>query len=206
MGAITYRFATRADRGEAEDLFAESFATASYFEWMHPEGNGRADALVVAFAPEIAHNLASPGCLLPVAEDGERLVAGALWQGPDRWQVPAWRSLAFLPRQMRLGDRRRRREFFERGEAFEHALAEAHPREPHWYLALFGCRPDYRGRRLAAPLMRAGLDRAAHDCLPAYLECERALIGLYESYGFEVIKEIAVPPGSPAMFGMWREA
>ena len=66
-------------------------------------------------------------------------------------------------------------------------MADAHPTSPHWYLALMGVDPQFRGLGLGARLIEAGLRTVDADQLPAYLETPNPkAIPLYERYGFTV--------------------
>jgi GNAT superfamily N-acetyltransferase len=85
-------------------------------------------------------------------------------------------------------------------------LLEAHhPHDPHhYYLMLLGVRPAHQGTGIGAALLRAVLDRADRDGVPAYLEAtslrNRAL---YERHGFEVTAELRTSD-CPPLWAMWR--
>jgi GNAT superfamily N-acetyltransferase len=84
-------------------------------------------------------------------------------------------------------------------------LDRHHPHEPHhYYLMLLGVRPDHQGTGIGGALLRAVLDRADRDGVPAYLEAtslrNRAL---YERHGFEVTAELRTSD-CPPLWAMWR--
>lgn len=79
-----------------------------------------------------------------------------------------------------------------------------HPEEPHFYLATIGIHPDSRGQGLGSTLMQRVLDVCDNEGLLAYLESSNPRnVSLYESAGFKVIAEAALPDG-PIMRPMVR--
>jgi ribosomal protein S18 acetylase RimI-like enzyme len=77
-----------------------------------------------------------------------------------------------------------------RYEAVVHALT---PTEPHWYLGVLATHPDHAGRRWGRLAMRAGLDRARADGLPACLEtATEANVGIYRASGWTVAATAAL--------------
>jgi len=90
--------------------------------------------------------------------------------------------------------------------AFMTQVAEFHPHDPHWYLALLGVDPVKQGRGCGSALLVHGLDRCDRDGVPAYLEASSARNkALYERHGFEEIGVIQAG-SSPPMFPMVRSA
>ena len=84
-------------------------------------------------------------------------------------------------------------------------LGEAHPRTPHWYLALVGTRSVARRRGQASAVIEAVTARCDEQGLPAYLESSHPdNVPLYRSHGFVVTAEVAVE-GGPTVPLMWRE-
>lgn len=86
------------------------------------------------------------------------------------------------------------------------AMAQHHPHEPHWYLAMIGVDPARQGRGLGSALLKAGLARCDADGLIAYLESSHPRnVPLYERFGFEVMG--VVQPGDfPPIYPMLRPA
>jgi GNAT superfamily N-acetyltransferase len=123
----------------------------------------------------------------------------ALWAPPGKWktrlpqlavQAPAW--LRVLGRRVPAGLR------------LLTLMERHHPREPHYYLAAIGVRPDGQGRGVGAALLAPVLDRCDGEGLPAYLESSKPEnIPFYARHGFEVTGEVAVP-GGPPIWPMWR--
>ena len=92
------------------------------------------------------------------------------------------------------------------GEIFSlfEAMAEHHPKEPHWYLWLMGIDPAYQRQGLGTALLNHALDSCDSDGTPAYLEATSPVsVRLYQRHGFDVVGEITVC-GSPPMYPMVR--
>src|SRR5699024_10719479 len=128
-------------------------------------------------------------------------VAGAaVWDPPGQWQathaarllsVPA--ELLALGRAARLAGR------------VDDILAQAHPREPHWFREEIGTVGAVRGMGHGTALLRSRLDRCDAEGMPAYLESsKRGNVPYYEKFGFAVTGEIRMPDG-PSLWGMWRD-
>jgi GNAT superfamily N-acetyltransferase len=84
-------------------------------------------------------------------------------------------------------------------------LIEKHlPKEPVWYLHYAGCDPAFQGKGYGGAAIRAGLERADQDGLPAYLEtADEHNIPLYQSFGFAIKHSWQIPEG-PQFWGMQR--
>lgn len=92
------------------------------------------------------------------------------------------------------------------GRAAQEVMKNAHPEEPHWYLATIGSDPMVRGKGFGQALMRSRLDRCDAEYCPAYLESSKPdNVPYYERFGFTVIGEIVLPNGGPPLWRMWRE-
>jgi len=88
-------------------------------------------------------------------------------------------------------------------DAAEHAKR---PREPHFYLAILGVRPDRQGTGLGSALLSRTLSRLDEAGAPAYLESSNPVnVPLYQRHGFRAVDEIRLPGGGPSELCMWRE-
>jgi ribosomal protein S18 acetylase RimI-like enzyme len=75
------------------------------------------------------------------------------------------------------------------------------PDEPVWYLDRVGVDPSRQGEGLGKTLVQYGLDRAAADGRPAFLEtATERNVGLYRSLGFQVVNHGDVPGGGPRIW------
>ena len=95
-----------------------------------------------------------------------------------------------------------------RVDALMDGFAHARPAAPdHYYLSLFGTRPDSRGRGRGMGLLADNLARIDREHAPAYLESTNpANLGRYRSVGFTEHGAIELPRGGPTVTTMWREA
>lgn len=85
-------------------------------------------------------------------------------------------------------------------------MAEFHPAEPHWYLAILGVDAVRQGQGQGAQLMREALARCDAEGLSAYLESSNpANVSFYRRHGFEVVGEIQAGD-SPVSLPMRRPA
>jgi GNAT superfamily N-acetyltransferase len=76
--------------------------------------------------------------------------------------------------------------------AFEHMHRE-HLQAPHWYLATLGVDPPAQGQGLGSALLAGLLHRADADCLPVWLETDRAAnLPFYERAGFDCVRETRI--------------
>jgi len=94
----------------------------------------------------------------------------------------------------------------DRSDALMAGLAAAHPTGPdHYYLSLFGTRPDQRGKGLGMALLADNLARIDTEGTPAYLESTNAAnLVRYRSVGFADHGSFALPDGGPVVTTMWR--
>jgi ribosomal protein S18 acetylase RimI-like enzyme len=80
---------------------------------------------------------------------------------------------------------------------------ESHVPDDAWYLDAIGVDPARQGRGIGGALIRLGLDRAAQDGVPAFLETAvEDNVGYYEGFGFRVIDEGAPAPDGPRVWFM----
>ncbi|MEU7947884.1 GNAT family N-acetyltransferase [Micromonospora taraxaci] len=81
-----------------------------------------------------------------------------------------------------------------RVEGYDDTVHAALPTYPFWYLGVLGTHPDSAGRGWGRAVMRAGLDRAAADGLPAILETSNpGNVELYRRAGWEVVGSLSEP-------------
>jgi GNAT superfamily N-acetyltransferase len=130
--------------------------------------------------------------------DGE--LGAAVWAAPERWRLTRLEevrlTLAMLPAVWS-----RLAQVLEGLETIDHA----HPRTPHYYLAVLGTEPDAQGRGIGSALLRPTLETCDRDEVPAYLESSKERnIDFYARHGFRVTAELRMPEGPP-VWSMWRD-
>jgi ribosomal protein S18 acetylase RimI-like enzyme len=128
--------------------------------------------------------------------------AAAAWQPPS----PPPSDDAFLAGMAAALEVRAAPDDIERLLVMGAAMDEAHPTEPHWYLATIATEPDRRARGMGGALLTESLKVVDAAGMPAYLESSNPRnITLYQRHGFEVTREIPIGDG-PSMTAMWRPA
>jgi GNAT superfamily N-acetyltransferase len=87
----------------------------------------------------------------------------------------------------------------------QHAMAERHLLEPHFYVRTIGVRTARQGRGLGSALMRPTLERADSAGLPAYIEAStQRSAALYGRLGFLHIETLDLPDAGPRLWLMRR--
>ena len=135
------------------------------------------------------HHAVLPGRHQATGPDGDGVwtAAGgegaALWAPPEHWQTPVRDGLALAladhPGHPRPGVAAR--------WPCSPRVEKAHPREPHWYLAVLGTDPDHQGKGIGTALLAPVLERCDREGMPAYLESSKeSNVPYYERFGFRV--------------------
>jgi ribosomal protein S18 acetylase RimI-like enzyme len=166
--------ATAADRDRVVETFVAAFADDPAVRFFFPDDDSYA-GYAATFAGVMFDQRLASGTVW-VVEGG---AAVAMWDPPVR---AADEPPLPFPADVRA-----------RLKAYHHGVHAALPTGPHWYLGVLATHPAHAGRRLGRTVMRAGLDRAAADGLPAYLETSTAKnVAIYRSAGWQVVKELPV--------------
>lgn len=196
---IDVRPAVRADTAALSQALGRAFFDDPVMAWLLPDAQARRRKLHKLFAALTRHHHLARGGV-EVASVGTTIAAAALWDPPGRWQHSTAEELRAAPSMLATFGTALRR-----GLRVTELMKQAHPEEPHWYLAVIGSDPQVRGAGLGHALMRSRLDRCDAEFAPAYLESSNPdNIGYYERFGFEVTGEIVLPDGGPTMYPMWR--
>lgn len=191
--------ARKADIRELSHTLSRAFFEDPVVSWIVPEAPRRAKGLPRMFATMTRYHFLGGGAS-EIATDGGHVAAAALWDPPGRWKQSRLEGLLMMPgfvRAFGLGA--------NRGKVVDELMKKNHPEEPHWYLAVIGSDPTFRGGGFAHALMRSRLDRCDAEHAPAYLESSNPdNVPYYERFGFEVTGEIVIPDGGPTLWPMWR--
>jgi len=129
---------------------------------------------------------------------------GSLWLPPGiSKHIRLWNSLdiaASMIKHSGVGS-------IARGAAVDNILAQAKPKQPHYYLFAIGARAAHQSKGIGSALMKTGLERVDAAKMPAYLESSKERnVGFYQQFGFEVTEVVSPPNGCPPLWVMWREA
>jgi ribosomal protein S18 acetylase RimI-like enzyme len=191
----TVRHATKEDRAALAVTLGRAFEDDPVMAWFFPDAARRPDWNRRFFAMRVRQ-------LLPHGEtytiDGT--LGGALWALPNRWRV-GYLEEARMGAALLLALGRRIPQVIRGVEMIE----RAHPRTPHYYLAVLGTDPDAQGRGVGSALIRPVLESCDRDDIPAYLESSKERnIDFYARHGFKVTDELRLPDGPP-VWPMWRD-
>ena len=92
--------------------------------------------------------------------------------------------------------------FFEAIGPVHHELMPG----PHWYLAILAVDPASQGRGIGGALVRRGLQDAARDSLPAYLEtATERNVAFYVGLGFRVVHDSVEPESGLRWWAFGRD-
>jgi len=193
------RSAASADVKKLAAVLARAFYEDPPLIWMLPDPATRLGCITRMFATVIGIESLRYGGV-DLACGGEKILGGAIWLPPGHWQ-PAFREqIRAMPNHARA-----LAGAWGRAARYGHALEDAHPKEPHWYLKAIGVDPAWQGRGIAGLLLRSRLNRCDQDGQPAYLEVSEAGgVSLYEHFGFRRTDNLDMPEGAPVITAMWR--
>ena len=190
----TAKLLTPENNREVAQTLARAFQDETGWSYVIPDADQRAKRLARAFHLFLRDEhrkgavFGTPG-----------FEAVTLWRGPGQAHDSLWdRIRLIVPFIKVLGGA------IGRGLEVSDLIEKHLPKEPCWYLHYAGCHPDFQGKGFGGAAIRAGLERADYDGLPAYLETADAHnVELYRSFGFEVVHEWQIPEG-PMFWGMKR--
>jgi ribosomal protein S18 acetylase RimI-like enzyme len=172
---------------------AAAFEPDPVFGWMLPEATTREARMERLFTLLLKlHGRTGRILALPGGK------AASIWQPPGTAILSTATILAHLPTLLGVFGTHILRSLKVSGEI------EAHmPRDKRfWYLHFVGVSPELQGRGLGKAMVHQGLQWAAADRLPTYLETARpANVALYLGLGFKVLAEWDVP-GGPHFWSM----
>jgi ribosomal protein S18 acetylase RimI-like enzyme len=191
VAGFELRKATANDVYCLNTALAEAFYDDPVFGWLMPDEQSRLARLRRFFAIQLRRVALTRGSVWTSSD----LAGAALSMPPGKWRTPL---RALLAHATTFGLRQ------ARAARLVVAIESRHLREPHYYIADIGVRPQMQGKGLGSALMRPTLDRCDEQRLPAYLEAssERSA-ALYERLGFSAIRELRVG-GSPPLWPMLR--
>jgi ribosomal protein S18 acetylase RimI-like enzyme len=197
------RAAIRADIPELAGVLSRAFAREPQFTWMQPDDELRARVQLAMFQRTLRVIYPVESGTEVLLENGA-IIGGAIWAPPGKWKVTPWRQLRVIPGLIRALGATHFWRYARRRQAIGDALDQAHPPEPHWYLAALGADPGAQGKGVGSALVCSGLARCDRDRENTYVECFEPLVPYYERFGFEVMGAIEMPKEVPNGVSMWR--
>jgi len=189
------RKATSADRPAAAATLARAFFDDPVMRWLFPWKNRRLKILEAFFDSSLRIYLRHDEVEL-YGDDG----AAALWAPPGKWKVGPLEIVRFMPQLVPV-----MRSSAIRGLRVLTHVEKHHPKAPHEYLAVLGTDPVYQGKGIGSALLRSMLERCDRDGIPSYLESSSEdSKRLYLRHGYQVTRELPLPPDGPPVWLMWR--
>ena len=132
-------------------------------------------------------------------------IAGiALWVPPGKWPYSPLLQMrqligsiaAFAPNLSSLS----------RARPIMHAVADAHPKRPQWYLQLLMVDPPFQRQGIGGVLQEPTLAECDRGGIFAWVETQKAEnLAYYERFGFKVVAEHRPVADAPAMWSLGRE-
>jgi ribosomal protein S18 acetylase RimI-like enzyme len=190
------RKATSQDRAAIVPMLARAFHNDPVWSWLFPRDERRPEILEVFF--DIAMRMYLRNDEVDLYGDA---LGAALWAPPGKWQVGPIEMLRSVPKILPV-----MRSRTIRGMQVMTHVEKHHPHDPHEYLAVLGTEPEHQGEGIGSALLRSMLERCDRERMPAYLESSsEGSKRLYLRHGFEVTRELPLPPDGPLVWLMWRE-
>lgn len=195
-GEVSMKRVIRADVPDAAgmvDSFCAAFADDPGLAWIWPDHADRIARLPHFFAPIVGGTLANG---VGFRSEGQEAVS--LWRRPDAitptiQEMAPWH--ADTAKAFSSGGQRSR--------LMGQALKAHQPRDSWWYLQFIGVRPEAQGTGLGGGVIRAGLELAAAEGLPVYVEVMNPdNLGYYHHIGFDTTAEFDVPDSGPHVWAM----
>jgi ribosomal protein S18 acetylase RimI-like enzyme len=175
---------------------ARAFHDDPVMEWMFPDDRQRVQLNQRFFRLRVRGLLDQDETY---TTDGH--AGAACWAQPGRWEMGLLEGLAFGLRVAAMV--RTRAPTLARGWQM---VDGAHPKEPHWYLAILGTDPEAQGQGVGSALMQPVLDDCDRNEVPAFLESSKERnVAFYARHGFRVTQELTLPDGPP-IWQMWRDS
>jgi GNAT superfamily N-acetyltransferase len=152
----------------------------------------------------VLRHVSTVGLTRTASIDG-KIVGLALWVPPGKWPYSPMLQIrqlfgsiaAFAPN---LGS-------LNRGRPIMHAVVEAHPKRPQWYLQLLMVDPPFQRHGIGGMLQTPTLDVCDREGIFAWVETQKEEnLAYYQRFGFEVVAEHRPVAQAPAMWSMGREA
>ena len=194
-GPHAVRRATSPDRPAVVKTLGRAFYDDPVMKWLFPWDARRLGILEAFFDVTMRLYLRND----EVELYGDTLGA-ALWAPPGKWRVGPLDMMRNFPKLVPV-----MRSRAIRGLQTMTYVEKHHPHEPHEYLAVLGTEPDHQGKGIGSALLRSMLERCDREGMPAYLESSSEdSKRLYLRHGFEVTRELPLPPDGPPVWLMWR--
>lgn len=189
---VRARLATRHDTAAIVELCAATFDDDPLTEWIHPDQGTRIEVLRFMFDASLRDAIES-GTVIAASAPGGVPLGASIWQ----------HSSTVLTSEITGDD-----PLSQRMRVLKHATDARRPRSPHFYLPSMAVHPSRRGHGIGGIMLAAGIESAAAQGLPVYLEASSPENRrFYLRHGFDDLGgPIRVADDAPTLQPMWRGA
>lgn len=197
LKAIEVRTAAADEVPKVAAALADAFISDPVFTFLRPGRLRQRTRLRTMFVVEIEQYVLANGGTVWTTSGYHGAVAEL---PPGAWEMSKsatgketlkwlWAFRTRLPRAIRV----------------QHAMAERHLREPHFYVRTVGVRTALQGQGVGSMLMQPTLERADSAGVPTYIEASsKRSAALYERLGFLHMGVFELPEGGPPVWPMRR--
>ena len=187
---------TRTTMAQAASTLADAFSDDPVWRWLVPSDKAWRRGAPGVFRADLANRLPHGAVY---ATGGLESIAA--WSPPETWE-PTLRSLAReTPAALRLFGTG-----LPRALRFLSRMEAAHPKEPHFYLAILGTAPSRQGMGFGHTALLPVLEQCDEQGLPAYLESSKEQnLACYARHGVVASEPLQVLADAPPVWPMWRE-
>lgn len=191
------QLARQANYPQMVDVLIKAFDTDPHISWLIRSDARRAMAYRQFFTMML-HGLAQPYGEIYTSSDMKSV---ALWYPPGRAKIGFLKQAKVAPDFIGAVGWRN---LFSRMVGIE-KMEYHHLREPHYYLQLLGVDPVHQGRGAGRALLQPILRKCDTQQTAAYLETANPNnVGYYETFGFQVVRSMAMPCKGPTLWMMKR--
>jgi GNAT superfamily N-acetyltransferase len=192
------REATAQDIDGIADALVRAFFDDPLMTFLFRDDDGRRRKSRLFFAGDAKRAIVKSKGRVETTTDGPAK-GGAIWFAPDQWRTGGLELFTQLPMLFKMGAET------PRALGVLNQAEKAHPKAPHWYLAVLGTDPDHQGKGVGSALLAPVLRNCDEEGIPAYLESSKERnIPFYERHGFTVSSELKLK-GGPSIWQMWRD-
>ena len=193
---------TEADLPSYVAVGSAAFAGTSITELMWPNGKSAADIeTLISTSRETLQNDPNTDFVKVTETETDTIIACAQWtripaRTPEElakpYKMPSWSP----------GANASVKEFFF--AKFFRARDEVMGGKPFWLLSIMATRPEYQGRGAGSMLMKSFLEKVDEDGWECYVEASPRGRGLYEKFGFRVVRALDIELSPWGKQGEWR--
>jgi ribosomal protein S18 acetylase RimI-like enzyme len=201
-----YRIDERPLRGKDLALAAQvgkrAFFDDPFYSFLFPTEKMRARSLPIFFRTLFAH-MGPKGRIVTVRNERDDVVGIAAWQTTGGYPLGVGVQLSQMPGSIRAMFPRAKS--FGDGFKYMTALADAHLKDPQWYLMVLCADPSDQRSGVGTMLLEHAFAEIDAEGVGSYLETPRDdNVAYYRRFGYELLDTLRPIEGGPPYYSMWR--